>query len=76
MKVGEVERERGARGVLSVGVREFFNEENILFDAPMQFEVRATEESSACLIDAGIVAGIPVVRRKLFETFLLRMQAS
>lgn len=76
VRSGKVEREVADDKVLSFGVGDFFNEENVLFDAPMTFNVRALEDTELCMLDASVISEIPVVRRKMFETFLLRMQAS
>ena len=42
----------------------------------MTFKVRALEDTEVCMIDAAIIGEVPVARRKMFETFLLRMQTS
>ena len=76
VRSGKVEREVVDGGVISIGVGDFFNEENVLFDAPMSFNVRALEDTEVCMIDALIIGEVPVARRKMFETFLLRMQTS
>ncbi len=73
---GRVEREVGGGKTISIGVGDFFNEENVLFEAPMTFNVMGAEDTELCLIDASVIADVPVARRKMFETFLLRMQAS
>lgn len=76
VRTGKVEREVGDGKIITIGVGDFFNEENVLFDAPMTFTVRAIEDTEVAVIDAEVVGEVPVARRKLFETFLLRMQAS
>jgi len=76
VRSGKVEREVVGDKLISIGVGDFFNEENVLFDAPMTFKVRALEDTEVCMIDAAIIGEVPVARRKMFETFLLRMQAS
>ena len=76
VRSGRVEREITNDRTIDIGVGEFFNEENVLFDAAMTFNVRALENTEVCVIDAEIIGDVPVARWKLFETFLLRMQAS
>jgi CRP-like cAMP-binding protein len=76
VRSGKVERETAGDKMISIGVGDFFNEENVLFGAPMTFSVRALEDTELCMIDASIIGEVPVARRKMFETFLLRMQAS
>ncbi|PPR62148.1 MAG: Ribonuclease BN, partial [Alphaproteobacteria bacterium MarineAlpha4_Bin2] len=76
VRSGKVEREVGSGQTIEIGVGDFFNEENVLFDTPMGFNARALENTEVCIIDAEVIGEVPVARRKLFETFLLRMQAS
>jgi len=42
----------------------------------MTFNVMGAEDTELCVIDASVIADVPVARRKMFETFLLRMQAA
>ena len=76
VRSGTVERDVPGGKKIDIGVGEFFNEENVLFDAPMKFNVRAQEDAEVCVIDASVIGDVPVARRKMFETILLRMQAS
>ena len=76
VRSGKVEREVADGKVISIGVGDFFNEENVLFDAPISFNVRAVEDTELCMINASTIGEVPVARRKMLETFLLRMQAS
>ncbi|MEC8136572.1 MAG: cyclic nucleotide-binding domain-containing protein, partial [Pseudomonadota bacterium] len=76
VRSGRVERQITKDRTIDIGVGEFFNEENVLFDAANTFNVRALENTEVWVIDAEVIGDIPVARRKLFETFLLRMQAS
>ena len=76
VRSGKVEREVVDGKTISIGVGDFFNEENVLFDAPMTFNVGALADTEVCMIDASIISEVPVARRKMFETFLLRMQSS
>lgn len=76
VRSGKVERQIGGDKTVTIGVGEFFNEENVLFDAPMTFSVRGVENTEAVVIDASVIGDVPVARRKMFETFLLRMQAT
>lgn len=76
LRSGQIERARGERRPLVIDPGEFFNEENVLFDAPMVFKVKGVKDSEVCIVDAKVVAEIPIARRKMFETFLMRMQAA
>ena len=76
IRSGTVERDVPVGKKIDIGVGEFFNEENVLFDAPIKFTVRAKEDAEVCVIDASVIGDVPVARWKMFETFLLRMQAS
>ena len=76
VRSGTVERDVPVGKKIDIGVGEFFNEENVLFDAPMKFTVRAQEDAEVCVIDASVIGDVPIARWKMFETFLLRMQAS
>ena len=76
VRSGRVERKITNDRMINIGVGEFFNEESVLFDTAMTFNVRALENTEVWVIDAEVIGDIPVARRKLFETFLLRMQAS
>ena len=76
VRAGKVEREIVDGKVIGIGVGDFFNEENVLFDEPMTFNKCALEDTEVCMIDASIIGEVPVARQKMFETFLLRMQTS
>ena len=73
---GMVERYIRADRKIRMGPGEFFNEENVLFESPIKFNVRAQQDTEFYVIKTSLIANVPVARRKMFETFLLRMQAS
>lgn len=51
---------------------DFFEEEGVLFGTPGFFNVRAIEASNICKIPNEVIADIPIVRWRLFETFKKR----
>ena len=76
VRSGMVEREFLGDKTIVIGPGDFFNEENVLFESPVNFNVRAQQDTEVYVIETSLIAEIPVARRKMFETFLLRMQAS
>lgn len=73
---GTVERETLCGNMVSMRLGDFFNEENVLFESPIKFNVRARQDTEVFVIETSLIADVPVARRKMFETFLLRMQPS
>ena len=65
VRSGRVERQITNDRTIDIGVGEFFNEENVLFDAAMTFNVRALENTEVWVIDAEVIGDVPVARRKL-----------
>ena len=73
---GTVERETLCGNMVSMRLGDFFNEENVLFESPIKFNVRARQDTEVFVVETSLIADVPVARRKMFETFLLRMQPS
>ena len=63
------------RLVERLGPGQFFGEGMVLFNTPCIYHARASEETRAHFIPAPLLADIPVVRWKLFETYRRRMEA-
>jgi|AGTN01.1.fsa_nt_gi hemerythrin-like metal-binding domain len=72
---GTVARILGEHVVELVGSGEFFGEELAIFWTPSMFRLKAVEPTSVFLIPASLLAGIPSVRWKLFETLGKRMNS-
>ncbi|MBC7951590.1 MAG: bacteriohemerythrin [Rhodospirillaceae bacterium] len=70
---GTVARILGEHIVEMLGAGEFFGEELAIFWTPSMFRLKPVEPTDVFLIPAGMLAGIPSVRWKLFETLGKRM---
>jgi len=70
---GTVARILGEHIVEMLGTGEFFGEELAIFWTPSMFRLKPVEPTEVFLIPAGLLAGIPSVRWKLFETSGKRM---
>lgn len=70
---GTVARILGEHIVEMLGAGEFFGEELAIFWTPSMFRLKPVEPTDVFLIPAGMLAGIPSVRWKLFETSGKRM---
>ncbi|MBC7906426.1 MAG: bacteriohemerythrin [Rhodospirillaceae bacterium] len=70
---GTVARILGEHIVEMLGAGEFFGEELAIFWTPSMFRLKPVEPTEVFLIPAGMLAGIPSVRWKLFETLGKRM---
>jgi len=53
---------------------DFFGVSNVLFGMPAVFSVRAVERTQVLNIEASVVADIPIVQWKLFETYERRIR--
>ncbi|MBX9634752.1 MAG: bacteriohemerythrin, partial [Magnetospirillum sp.] len=70
---GTVARILGEHIVEMLGAGEFFGEELAIFWTPSMFRLKPVEPTDVFLVPAGMLAGIPSVRWKLFETSGKRM---
>jgi hemerythrin len=70
---GTVARILGEHIVEMLGAGEFFGEELAIFWTPSMFRLKPVEPTDVFLVPAGLLAGIPSVRWKLFETLGKRM---
>ncbi len=70
---GTVARILGEHIVEMLSTGEFFGEELAIFWTPSMFRLKPVEPTDVFLIPAGLLAGIPSVRWKLFETSGKRM---
>ncbi len=71
---GDIAVARSIRDILralsdAIEAREFFGEEEAVFDTPGLFRVRAAEDTEALQIPGDLVKDIPIVRWKLFESY-------
>lgn len=58
----------------TVGTGGFFNEGRCIFDRRPSFHMRAIGSAEVWDIPAAVIADIPIVRWKIFETYRLRLQ--
>jgi hemerythrin len=70
---GTVARILGEHVVELLGAGDFFGEELSIFWTPSMFRLRPVEPTDVFLVPASLLAGIPSVRWKLFETLGKRM---
>ena len=70
---GQVGRYLGEQQVEVLRSGDFFGEELSIFWTPSMFRLRALSATEVFLVPAGLLAGIPSVRWKLFETSGRRM---
>jgi hemerythrin len=69
---GRLERVVGNDVLDTVEARDFFGEEEAVFGTPGLFRVRAVEDTETLQIPGDLVKDIPIVRWKLFESYLAR----
>ncbi|MBF0416276.1 MAG: bacteriohemerythrin [Magnetococcales bacterium] len=74
VKSGQFVRLVGQEALDCLGVRDFFGEEGAVFDIPCLFRVQATQPSETLQIPGELLKEIPIVRWKLFESYLKRTQ--
>ncbi|MBF0589246.1 MAG: bacteriohemerythrin [Magnetococcales bacterium] len=69
---GRFARKVGSETIDTLKARDFFGEEGAVFDFPCLFRIEALEPSVTYQIPGPLVENIPVVRWKLFESYLKR----
>ncbi|ABK44954.1 cyclic nucleotide-binding protein [Magnetococcus marinus MC-1] len=72
---GEVRRMVGGEELDVLGARDFFGEEGAVFGLPCLFRLEVLEPTDVLQIPGELLQAIPIVRWKLYESYLRRAQA-
>jgi hemerythrin len=73
LRYGRVERSVGGTVLDVLQARDFFGEEGAIFKLPYLSHLRALEETAVIQIPGELLAGVPIVRWKLFERYQQRV---
>lgn len=72
IRKGRVERRAGGEIIDILERRHYFGEEEAVFKTPCQFRLTALEETEVVQVSGDLLADVPIVRWKLFETWQRR----
>ncbi len=73
LRSGRVERTVGGKVLDILKERDFFGEEGAIFKVPYLFHLRVLEETSVVQIPGELLADVPIVRWKLFQSYQQRV---